>query len=236
MYYILIIFINYNDFAFLFALPPPPNVTKLSDTPWKSIFTSLPLWATTTAHAGHNWGFWLLLTEMPTFIHTVFKVDLKEDGMLSALPYLAMFLLQIPVLYVADTLNRRQVTTLTVSRKAWNTVSMWSGAAGLAGLGYLNDTTTTITLYVLIVAVGCTTNAGFNINHMDLSPNYAGLLMGITNTAASSGGIIAPLLVGFLVDDPVKPLKRESNRHGPLSFLSAARAARTRFTFGGHSG
>lgn len=179
-------------------------VPQLSDTPWKSIFTSLPVWATTVAHAGHNWGFWLLLTEMPTFIHTVLKFDIKDDGMLSSLPYLAMFLLQIPVSLAADFLNVRGATTLTASRKAWNTVAMWGGAVGLVALSFVEDTRWTIAVYVFIVAIGCTSNAGFNINHMDLSPNYAGLLMGITNTAAASGGVIAPLYVGFVVDDPVR--------------------------------
>lgn len=173
----------------------------MSDTPWKSIFTSLPVWATTLAHIGHNWGFWLLLTEMPTFIHTVLKCDIKEDGMLSSLPYLAMFMLQIPVTFIADFLNKRQITTLTMSRKIWNTVSMWGGAVGLIILGFIEDAHLTIIVYVFIVAIGCSSNAGFNINHMDLSPNYAGLLMGITNTAAASGGIIAPLFVGLVVDD-----------------------------------
>lgn len=134
----------------------------------------------------------------------VLKINLAEDGVLSALPYLAMFLLQVPVLYTADLLNKRRVTTLTTSRKLWNSVSMWGAAAGLFGLGCMHHHTvvTSITLYVAIVAIGCTTNAGFNINHIDLSANYAGLLMGITNTAASTGGIVAPLLVGFIIDDP----------------------------------
>ncbi|XP_022179237.1 putative inorganic phosphate cotransporter [Myzus persicae] len=174
---------------------------RLSDTPWKSIFTSLPVWATALAHIGHNWGFWLLLTEMPTFIHTVLKFDIKEDGILSSLPYLAMFVLQIPVTFFADFLNKREITTLTVSRKIWNTISFWGGAIGLTILGFVEDTRLTIIIYVFIVAIGCTSNAGFNINHMDLSPNFAGLLMGITNTVAASGGIIAPLFVGLVVDD-----------------------------------
>lgn len=176
----------------------------MSDTPWKSIFTSLPVWATTLAHIGHNWGFWLLLTEMPTFIHTVLKYDIKEDGMLSSVPYLAMFVLQIPVTFTADFLNKRKITTLTMSRKIWNTVSMWGGTVGLIVLGFIEDAHLTIIVYVFIVAIGCSSNAGFNINHMDLSPNYAGLLMGITNTAAASGGIIAPLFVGLIVDDQVE--------------------------------
>lgn len=162
------------------------------------------MWATTLAHIGHNWGFWLLLTEMPTFIHTVLKFDIKEDGMLSSLPYLAMFVLQIPVTFIADFLNKRKITTLTMSRKIWNTISMWGGTVGLIVLGFIEDAQLTIIVYVFIVAIGCSSNAGFNINHMDLSPNYAGLLMGITNTAAASGGIIAPLFVGLVVDDQVQ--------------------------------
>lgn len=168
------------------------------------------MWATTVAHVGHNWGFWLLLTEMPTFISTVLKFDIKEDGVLSALPYCAMFLLQMPVSYTADLLNRRKVTTLTVSRKLWNTIAMWGGCVGLIALGYLDDNTTlAITLYVFVVAIGCSSNAGFNINHMDLSPNYAGILMGITNTVAASGGIIAPLFVGWIIDDTVTKMKKK---------------------------
>ncbi|XP_050434410.1 putative inorganic phosphate cotransporter [Adelges cooleyi] len=172
-------------------------------TPWKGIFTSLPVWATTAAHVGYNWGFWLLLSEMPTFISTVHGFNLREDGLLSSLPYLAMFLLQLPASYLADFLNKRQCTTLTMSRKIWTTISMWGGAAGLITLGYLDDNATfTIYLYIFVVAIGGTCNLGFNINHMDLSPNYAGLLMGITNTMASTGGLTAPLAVGYIISDP----------------------------------
>ncbi|VVC39796.1 Hypothetical protein CINCED_3A021879 [Cinara cedri] len=174
---------------------------ELSTTPWKFIFTSMPVWATTVAHIGHNWGFWLLLTEMPTFMNTVLKFDIKEDGLLSSLPYLAMFVLQLPVSYTADLLNKRKITSMTVSRKLWNTIAMWGGTVGLITLGYLENTTMVLTVYVFTVAIGCASNAGFNINHLDLSPNYAGLLMGITNTAAACGGIFAPLFAGLLIKD-----------------------------------
>lgn len=39
------------------------------------------------------------------------------------------------------------------------------------------------------------------MNHIDISPNYAGTLMGLTNGAANIMSIIAPLLVGFIVHD-----------------------------------
>ncbi|XP_050437262.1 putative inorganic phosphate cotransporter isoform X2 [Adelges cooleyi] len=171
-------------------------------TPWKEIFSSMPVWAVTISHAGHNCGFWLLLSEMPTFISSVLKFDIKSDGLVSALPYLAMWLCQFPVTYFSDIMNKKNVTSLTASRKIWNTIGMSGGAVGLITLAYMGENANAaITLYIFVVAIGCCTNVGFNINHLDLAPNYAGILMGITNAVASLGGLLAPMLVGFIVHD-----------------------------------
>lgn len=37
--------------------------------PWRSIFTSLPVWAIVAAHFSENWGFYTLLTELPTYMN-----------------------------------------------------------------------------------------------------------------------------------------------------------------------
>lgn len=47
-------------------------------TPWIAIFTSLPMWAVVVAHCGQNWGFWTLLTEMPSYMNSILKFDLKS--------------------------------------------------------------------------------------------------------------------------------------------------------------
>jgi hypothetical protein len=47
-------------------------------TPWIDIFTSLPMWAVVIAHCGQNWGFWTLLTEMPSYMNSILKFDLKS--------------------------------------------------------------------------------------------------------------------------------------------------------------
>lgn len=156
---------------------------------------------------GNNWGFWLLLTQMPTYLHTVLGLDIKKDGYLSALPYLSTFLLQFPIYYIADTLNKYECTSLTTSRKMWNTLSMWGGATGLLALGYVNNTNNTaIFIYIFIMAISCAGYVGFKVNHLDLSPNYACLLMGLTNGTASLGGLLAPTVVGLVVKDLVSML------------------------------
>lgn len=51
-------------------------------TPWKEIFTSQPMWALIIVHCGQNWGFWMLLTEMPTYMSKVVGFSIKEVSML----------------------------------------------------------------------------------------------------------------------------------------------------------
>ena len=41
------------------------------------------------------------------------------------------------------------------------------------------------------------------INHVELSPNYAGTLMGLTGAVANTAGFISPYIVGVVVEENV---------------------------------
>jgi len=41
------------------------------------------------------------------------------------------------------------------------------------------------------------------VNHVDIAPNYASVLMGIANTAGSFMGFAAPYVCGLLIDGDV---------------------------------
>ena len=47
-------------------------------------------------------------------------------------------------------------------------------------------------------------SAGFNVNHLDISPRYAGVLLGITNSAGTIPGIIGPYVAGSLTNNQVR--------------------------------
>lgn len=63
-----------------------------------------------------------------------------------------------------------------------------------------------IVMALLIIAVGFNSAiyCGFNINHIDLSPNHAGTLMGITNGISNICSLVAPLVVQFIVTNEVR--------------------------------
>jgi hypothetical protein len=75
----------------------------------------------------------------------------------------------------------------------------------LLGLNFINTEDPTAAVALLTIAVGVNSAAylGFGLSHIDLSPNYAGTMMGISSSIATIMSIVAPMLVGLIVTDEV---------------------------------
>lgn len=58
------------------------TIEDISDTkktiPWRCILTSIPFWSTVIAHISASWGFYLLLTEIPTYLNGVYHFDINS--------------------------------------------------------------------------------------------------------------------------------------------------------------
>lgn len=151
---------------------------------------------------GQNWGFWFLQTEMPTFMKNILEMDIKKNALLSALPYLTMWILSFGFSFISDYLINRKILSTHFSRKFYNSIGHWIPAIVLIGLGYVTENTAlSVTLLTITVGLNAGTYVGFMVNHMDLAPNFAGTLMAITNFAANIMSILAPLSVGVFIDD-----------------------------------
>lgn len=175
--------------------------------PWKSIFTSAPFYGLLAAHCGFTWGFYTLLTEMPTYMSSVLKLDVKSNALLSSLPYFAMGVLCFVVSPISDLLINRGTITTTTARKLFNSIGQWVPMCCLIGVGYMTaeEKTGAIVLLILAVGINAACFCGYLVNHMDLSPNFAGPMMGVTNGLAGVTSIIAPLIVGVILSDEEDP-------------------------------
>lgn len=177
------------------------EVTQKMKTPWKEIFTSVPMWALIIVHCGQNWGYWTLLTEIPSYMTGVLKYDVGEGGGISALPYLVMWILSFPMSWLSDYALKKGASRGTV-RKVSNTVAHWGPAIALALMSVVPaDYFWPIFILTLAVGLNAGSLCGFQINHIDLSPNFAGTMMSITNCAATVTSIIAPLICGVIVSE-----------------------------------
>lgn len=62
-----------------------------------------------------------------------------------------------------------------------------------------------VTVAILTLGVGLNGGiySGFKVNHLDISPRFAGILMSFTNFTANMAGLAAPLVAGKLIDGRV---------------------------------
>lgn len=106
---------------------------------------------------------------------------------------------------VYTTLHECRLSDTLVSLSSSNDVTAhFGGAAALLGMAFSEgNTNASITLYMIAVTLNCCIYMGFNVNHLDLTPNFARILMGISNGSANITAIIAPLFVGAVVKDEV---------------------------------
>lgn len=178
---------------------------KKIPVPWKAIFLSVPFYALVTARCAQNWGLSTLQAQIPSYLNGVLNMDIKSNGLYSALPFVAMWAMSYIYLSLADILQRKKVLSLTGLRRTFNSIAFWLPAVGLIGIGFVDGESKTLALALLTanVALNSGNIIGSALNTIDLSPNHAGFLMSIVNTAANFTPLISPLVVGVVVTDVV---------------------------------
>ncbi|XP_025079852.1 sialin-like [Pomacea canaliculata] len=155
-------------------------------TPWRAIFTSAPFWACVVAHVSSIYTVYTLQTSLPAFMKESLKFDIKQNGVLSALPYLCEAVMCALSGQVADTLRNRGVLSTKNTRKLFYFVENFI-------LGVLN-----------LAILPCSwISPNYKPGHSVLPEKiwitaHTGVTSAISNTAATASGMVAPLVVGAL--------------------------------------
>lgn len=73
----------------------------------------------------------------------------------------------------------------------------------IVATGYTQQRRTSVIFLVLGVGFSGLNAIGYAVNHLDIAPPIAGILMGLTNTFASTPGFISPQITGFVTSHKV---------------------------------
>lgn len=171
------------------------------DIPWKGIFKATTTYSLFIAMFGQYWLAMYFLSVHPTYMGTILNYPITENGFLSSVPYVLQGLAAWFASWLSDWINKKGYAGVDTVRKACNTASCIGFALCLGGV-YLAGCDSTWNNVFFILAIGC---VGFGfpgslIVSVDMSPTFAGTLMGISSTVASLAGFIIPVVVGTLTD------------------------------------
>uniref|UniRef100_A0A671XIU3 Solute carrier family 17 member 8 n=1 Tax=Sparus aurata TaxID=8175 RepID=A0A671XIU3_SPAAU len=180
------------------------SVTEKFKTPWRRFFTSMPVYAIIVANFCRSWTFYLLLISQPAYFEEVFGFPISKVGILSAVPHMVMTIV-VPIGgQLADFLRSNKIMSTTNVRKLMNCGGFGMEATLLLVVGFSHTRGVAISFLVLAVGFSGFAISGFNVNHLDIAPRYASILMGISNGVGTLSGMVCPLIVGALTKNKTR--------------------------------
>ena len=145
---------------------------------------------------------------------------------MSGLPYLCMLLMTVPFSWTADWLVASGKLSLTKTKKLMQSIGQIVPAIGLVGLAFIYppcDRSLAVVWLCIAVGFNSASYSGYQVsincpsflfkittlllfqgNHMDIAPNYAGTMMGITNMIGNIAGFVTPYVTGAIIFENVR--------------------------------
>ncbi|XP_068237202.1 sialin-like [Palaemon carinicauda] len=169
--------------------------------PWKEIAKSPPFWATLMYNVGNAWGISIFFNQLPTYMSNVLGFSIKANGVVSAAPFLCRYIGGIIWSTMGAWLISHKWLTVTGNRRIFGIVGLCGPALMILGVSFsgCNAQLIVILFCLALFFNGAGTTSGF-VNHTDISPNFAGTLLGITNTMGSLTAFICPIVNGIIIN------------------------------------
>ena len=177
------------------------GVAKKKDlgvTPWKEMLTSVPVYMMIAAQVGHDWAFYIMVTDLPKYLNDVLQIPIMQNAVFSSMPFAMMLFMSVISSIIADVLIIHGVP-VTPIRKILTLLAaivsvIFFMLASYAGCREF----IVLTSFTLCVGGMGIFYPGARLTTIDLSPNNAGTLMALSNGLGSLTGFLAPYSVGLM--------------------------------------
>lgn len=168
--------------------------------PWGAIMVSLPVWAIVVNNFTFHYSLYVLMNWLPTYFDQGLHASLHSIGPGKSAPYFIMFLFSNIGGIVADYLIAKRLLSVTATRKVLNTLGFFTSSVALALMPVLASVRGALFCSSVALGACALARAGFAVNHMDIAPRYAGIVMGVSNTAGTVAGIVGVPATGLILE------------------------------------
>ena len=207
-------------------LPGAHGVRKAHGTPWGELLACPAVLVIMLNNFTFHYAFFILMSWMPTFYEQKLGLDAGSYVVLKMVPYLVMGSCSYGGGVVADKMMASKEYAPTWTRKILNTVGFGSAALALWILPYCGGVLSAAFVSSMALGSLALARAGYAVNHMDIAPRLAGVLMGMSNGCGALAGMIGPWFTGLVLDTAKDPWAAAFSAPGYLCVLGAAAFAR----------
>lgn len=165
---------------------------------WRLLARRPAVWAYIVTHFATTWSLYMLLSWLPSYFREALGLSIQNAGLYAAAPWLVNLAVSNSVAYVADKLVARGTPVLFVRRAL-----IVGGLLGLAVflLALREVRSPEFALALICVATGflAVILCGLAPNTLEIAPDHASLLMGVSNTIATLPGVFGVVVTGWLI-------------------------------------
>ncbi|KAL7632826.1 UNVERIFIED_CONTAM: hypothetical protein RMT77_016823 [Armadillidium vulgare] len=178
-----------------------PPITESIPVPWLSIFSSKYFWSIVIGQFGVTWSTLTLLTELPTYFDEIVHLRIKDNGLLSALPFLGMWIFTIVLSNGLNSMVQKNVISLLTMRRISIIIAGYIPAAGIISLIFIKyDDASALAIFIVIGTALAGSNTSVYNSHIDISPRFAGTTLGLATTVGCSSGFISPAVTSYITN------------------------------------
>ncbi|CAF3353503.1 unnamed protein product [Rotaria sp. Silwood2] len=167
-------------------------------TPWMPMLRSQAFWCILISMFFCDFAVW---TVVPEYMNEVLLFSIQENGLLSALPHIASFIIVMLTGGLADFIIEKKYLKRVNARKLFHGVGTLTPALCLLLISFLDCQHRYLAVVLLIIGIalnGFMMSGGYIVNVGDFSGVHSGVVFGICNTISSIGGFCAPYLTSII--------------------------------------
>lgn len=176
--------------------------------PWKTIASSGQVWVLVVTHISLCWGVYTSLTQLPLFMKMVLEFRLDENGFVSSVPFIGMFIFSLAYGRLTDYVISTDKIPLTIIRRFSTIIATAIPAMCYVAVSFTTDKVIAVALIVTANTFLAAMYSGFQQAHMDIASHFAATLISLTNTCGTLTGIAVPIFAGWLLDRDVSIVLR----------------------------
>lgn len=174
---------------------------KPKHIPWRSFFTSMPVWAIALTHGCSVYSYFTLVNQLPLFMKEVYNVSIQKNGFFSSFPYCGKYVMAVLSSWAADHLRKTGKYSTTFIRKSFTLFAVLAPALFMAieAIWHVN-VNFSIAIFTLTLFCNGAVVGGYFSSPLDIAPNFSGTVMGLANTLSSLGGWISATVVAEITE------------------------------------